>query len=183
MAERPASERHEWQIPLSQGEVDRCGLGVIDERAKRFSAAERRIAEHLGVRPEAVSESLGFLCAAGLAEKEKRGEGYRITQAQVHLDPASPLIPRHHANWRLMAIRQLENPRPESFHYSSVVSLGEQEVFEVQRILTEAIERIRQRVRESPAERKSDAACPARHECRLADKILHGVPLPLSTDP
>jgi hypothetical protein len=40
MAERPASERHEWQIPLSQGEVDRCGLGVIDERAKRFSAAE-----------------------------------------------------------------------------------------------------------------------------------------------
>ena len=27
LAERPASERHEWQIPLSQGEVDRCGLG------------------------------------------------------------------------------------------------------------------------------------------------------------
>jgi hypothetical protein len=25
MAERPASERHEWQIPLSQGEIDRCG--------------------------------------------------------------------------------------------------------------------------------------------------------------
>jgi hypothetical protein len=33
-------------MPLSQDEVDRCGLGVIDERAKRFSAAERRIAEH-----------------------------------------------------------------------------------------------------------------------------------------
>lgn len=51
MAERPASERHEWQIPLSQGEIDRCGLGVIDERAKTFSAAERRIAEHLAPRP------------------------------------------------------------------------------------------------------------------------------------
>ena len=24
MAERPASERHEWQIPLNQGEIDRC---------------------------------------------------------------------------------------------------------------------------------------------------------------
>ena len=47
MAERPASERHEWQIPLGQGEIDRCGLGLIDERAKTFSAAERRIAEHL----------------------------------------------------------------------------------------------------------------------------------------
>jgi hypothetical protein len=45
IAERPASERHEWQVPLNQGGVDRCGLGVIDERAKRFSPAERRIAE------------------------------------------------------------------------------------------------------------------------------------------
>ena len=61
MAERPASERHEWQIPLRQGEVDRCGLGVIDERAKRFSAAERRIAEHLaGPGAAVVSVSEGF---------------------------------------------------------------------------------------------------------------------------
>jgi hypothetical protein len=61
MAERPASERHEWQIPLRRGEVDRCGLGVIDERAKRFSAAERRIAEHLaGSGPAVVSVSEGF---------------------------------------------------------------------------------------------------------------------------
>ncbi len=61
MAERPASERHEWQIPLSRGEVDRCGLGVIDERSKRFSAAERRIAEHLAAQgPAVVSVSEGF---------------------------------------------------------------------------------------------------------------------------
>jgi hypothetical protein len=61
LAERPASERHEWQIPLSQGEVDRCGLGVIDERAKRFSVTERRIAEHLAdPGPAVVSVSEGF---------------------------------------------------------------------------------------------------------------------------
>ena len=61
MAERPASERHEWQIPLSRGEVDRCGLGVIDERSKRFSAAERRIAEHLAAQgPAVVSVPEGF---------------------------------------------------------------------------------------------------------------------------
>jgi hypothetical protein len=61
MAERPASERHEWQIPLSRGEVDRCGLGVIDERSKSFSAAERRIAEHLAAPgPAVVSVSEGY---------------------------------------------------------------------------------------------------------------------------
>ena len=61
MAARPASQRHEWGIPLSRGEVDRCGLGVIDERAKRFSAAERRVAEHLAdPGPAVVSVSEGF---------------------------------------------------------------------------------------------------------------------------
>ena len=61
MAERPASERHEWQIPLGRGEIDRCGLGVIDERSKRFSAAERRIAEHLAAPgPAVVSVSEGY---------------------------------------------------------------------------------------------------------------------------
>jgi Contact-dependent growth inhibition CdiA C-terminal domain len=61
MAERPASERPEWQIPLNRGEVDRCGLGVVDERAKRFSPAERRIAEHLAAPgPAVVSVSEGF---------------------------------------------------------------------------------------------------------------------------
>ena len=42
MAARPATERPEWGIPLSRDAVDRCGLGVIDERAKKFSPAERR---------------------------------------------------------------------------------------------------------------------------------------------
>jgi hypothetical protein len=61
MAERPATERPEWEIPLSRGEVDCCGLGVIDERAKKFSPAERRIAEHLaGQGPAVVSESEGY---------------------------------------------------------------------------------------------------------------------------
>jgi hypothetical protein len=61
MVMRPAIERTEWETPLSRGEVDRWGPGVIDERAKRFSAAERRIAEHLAGQGSAVvSVSEGY---------------------------------------------------------------------------------------------------------------------------
>ncbi len=61
MAARPATERPEWEAPLDRGEVDRCGLGVIDERAKRFSSAERRVAEHLAEKgPAVVSVSEGY---------------------------------------------------------------------------------------------------------------------------
>ena len=61
MAARTAVERSEWQAPLSRGEVDRCGRGVIDERGKRFSPAERRIAEYLARHGSAVvSVSEGY---------------------------------------------------------------------------------------------------------------------------
>jgi len=58
---KPAVERSEWQTPLLEGTVDRVGLGVVDERAKKFSSAERRIAEHLAAKGAAVvSVSEGF---------------------------------------------------------------------------------------------------------------------------
>jgi hypothetical protein len=61
MVTRAATERVEWEAPLRRGEVDRCDLGVIDERAKEFSPSERRIAEHLAVKgPAVVSVSEGF---------------------------------------------------------------------------------------------------------------------------
>jgi len=61
IAARAAVERSEWQDLLSRGEVDRCGRGVIDERGKSFSPAERRIAEYLaGHGPAVVSVSEGY---------------------------------------------------------------------------------------------------------------------------
>lgn len=44
---QPAAIRPEWQQPLALGQVDRVGNGVVDERARQFLPAERRIAEHL----------------------------------------------------------------------------------------------------------------------------------------
>ena len=50
----PAARRAEWQEPLARGEVDRVGLGVVDERARRFLPAERGTAEWLADRGAAV---------------------------------------------------------------------------------------------------------------------------------
>jgi hypothetical protein len=61
-AAQPATERPEWRTALDAGSVDRVGLGVVDERAKKFSPAERRIAEYLaadGFAVVSVSEGFG----------------------------------------------------------------------------------------------------------------------------
>jgi hypothetical protein len=60
---QPAVERSEWRTALDEGTVDRVGLGVVDERAKKFSPAERRIAEYLardGLAVVSVSEGFGI---------------------------------------------------------------------------------------------------------------------------
>jgi hypothetical protein len=62
-AAQPAIERSEWRTALDEGTVDRVGLGVVDERAKKFSRAERRIAEHLaadGLAVVSISEGFGI---------------------------------------------------------------------------------------------------------------------------
>jgi hypothetical protein len=43
----PAAERPEWQSALARGDVDRVGLGIVDERARKFLPKERRIADLL----------------------------------------------------------------------------------------------------------------------------------------
>ena len=62
-AAQPAIERSEWRTALDEGTVDRVDLGVVDERAKKFSPAERRIAEYLardGLAVVSVSEGFGI---------------------------------------------------------------------------------------------------------------------------
>jgi contact-dependent growth inhibition (CDI) system CdiA-like toxin len=50
----PAAERPEWQAALARGEVDRVGLGIVDERARAFLPKERRIASLLAEAGAAV---------------------------------------------------------------------------------------------------------------------------------
>lgn len=61
MTAQPAIERPEWRALVTAGDVDQVGLGVIDERAKEFSSAERRIAVFIAIDgPAVVSVSEGY---------------------------------------------------------------------------------------------------------------------------
>jgi Contact-dependent growth inhibition CdiA C-terminal domain len=62
-AVQSASEPSGRRTALDEGAVDRVGLGVVDERAKKFSPAERRIADYLaagGLTVISVSEGFGI---------------------------------------------------------------------------------------------------------------------------
>ncbi len=109
------------------------------------------VVECLNLPRATVSRALEFLLAHGLII-EKGGKlelGPRLT----HLESTSPLITRHHSNWRLKALQNMETIRNEELFYSAPMSLSLDDAQWVRSQLVQLIESVVQRVKISPAER------------------------------
>lgn len=120
------------------------------------------LSQRLSLPQERVDEVLAFLVDAGLAEKQGVAQ-FQIRNPVVHLAKSSPLIRRHHANWRLKTIAALESGAVrfssadsfENLHYSAVVTLSDDDLARVREILTRALAESLDVIRASP---EQDAA-------------------------
>jgi uncharacterized protein (TIGR02147 family) len=108
------------------------------------------IARELGLTPKKVSEILSFMLEAGLAA-QKHGR-YETGKVSIHLPNDSPMISKHHVNWKMQAIASLEREGPEELHYSSAVSIAKKDVPRIRAALVAAIESVRGIVQDSPEE-------------------------------
>lgn len=109
------------------------------------------VAKRLELPLSRVDEVLGFLVEMGLVAKS--GQKYQITRAQLHLDKASPLISKHHTNWRLRTLLALDQKMDEQkTHYSSVVTLSMKDYQRVREILATALADALKVITQSPEE-------------------------------
>ncbi|MCX6124789.1 MAG: TIGR02147 family protein [Proteobacteria bacterium] len=111
-----------------------------------------RLGQVLGLPMRRLLEVLDCLRELDLIEILPNGT-LRQTTKSLHLDKSSPLISKHHINWRVQAVRAIEQEAAQNFHYSSVVSLAEMDLPQVKAILIDAIEKIRAVVRDSKEEK------------------------------
>jgi len=97
-----------------------------------------------------VDEALKFLTRVQLVKNDR---GTLIPGiARMHLPHDSPIISKHHINWRLQAVRDLELRNDESLHYSSCVSLSKKDAVEIRKQLLSSIESIKAKIKDSPEE-------------------------------
>lgn len=116
----------------------------------RFSTA-RAISEYLNLDARTVNQALEFLIESGLVER--KGAGFRVGRATMHLGSDSPLISKHHENWRLQAIRSLEKgPKKNDLHYSSVNTLSKKDAMKIREFLTKVIVNAQDVIKDSPEE-------------------------------
>jgi len=111
---------------------------------------ERGMAKYLGLPVERVSAVLQFLLSVGLVVR-KEGR-YEVGTSHIHLEHDSPMISKHHVNWRLQAMHSLDQMRKPDLHYSSVISCSKADADEIRSVLVKAIEGVRAVVKESPNE-------------------------------
>jgi uncharacterized protein (TIGR02147 family) len=115
----------------------------------RFQSA-KSIAEYLGLDVLRANSAIQFLLETGLIEK--KGSHFRIGQKRIHLGSDSPLISKHHINWRLQAIRALEKDRKENLHYSSVVTILPSDALRVRELMTKTIGQAKSIIKDSADE-------------------------------
>lgn len=83
----------------------------------------KAISEHLNIPFEIVGKILNFLEQHSLITKDL--DSYKTTENWLRLSKDSPHIIKHHTNWRLRAISDLEIQTDNDLHYSGIFSIDE----------------------------------------------------------
>ena len=109
------------------------------------------LSERLRIDKKRIANALDFLITSGLIVRNTDGKmPYSIGEARIHLGVDSPLVSKHHINWRMQAVRALENPLQQNLHYSSAVSLSALDATVLREQLARNIEQLKAVVKKSP---------------------------------
>jgi uncharacterized protein (TIGR02147 family) len=138
-----------------------------EDRAKYFSAwyyaaihllltipsfrTRDAIHERLGLPLAVVDETLEFLTRVGFALQE--GGEYRPGPTIMHLGNDSPLLNKHHLNWRLQTMLHIDHASRDDLHYSSVITISEKDFHKVRELFVKTLESARTVINVSPEER------------------------------
>ena len=113
---------------------------------------EEGIASYFDLPLRRVNEIVQILTRVGLIKKSEVGT-LAVGSTQVYIGSDSPLISKHHTNWRFKAIDSLDRYKEGDLHYSSVISISKTDVERIRELMTNVIQQIRAIVRESKDEK------------------------------
>jgi uncharacterized protein (TIGR02147 family) len=98
-----------------------------------------QIAAKLSLPVEVVEKTLSFLEEKGLISEN--GGRYGIGKRRIVLGSSSPLLPRHHANWRMRAMQSVDHAKATDLRYSGVIALSRQDAARVRSVLLDALQK------------------------------------------
>lgn len=108
------------------------------------------VAKRLQLPIEIVIAKLKILEDIGLAQK--KGDYWSAIIKNIHIPIHDPSSLGHQIQWKLQSIVDLQNPKTEGLHYSSVYSLSLEDFQKIKSMMISFIEETRKRIELSPEE-------------------------------
>ncbi|MGZ3713698.1 MAG: TIGR02147 family protein [Bdellovibrionota bacterium] len=98
------------------------------------------IAKYLQMPLAQVQKILDFLLSVGLAQQN--GLHYNSGENRIHLGSDSPMISKHHTNWRMRAIQSLDRSSRDDLFYSGPISIAESDVEKIRGKILKLLEEV-----------------------------------------
>jgi uncharacterized protein (TIGR02147 family) len=98
------------------------------------------ISKRLKIPRATIRTILDFLFTHGLVKIEN--EKYKMAIQSTHLSANSPLVIRHHQNWRLKAFGKMENIEADELFFTSPVSIAKKDIPLVREKLVQALDEV-----------------------------------------
>ncbi len=108
------------------------------------------LSEFLNLPRSTVKRVVDFLLSTGLC-LEENGK-IKMGPQSTHLSNESPLVGRHHANWRQKSIERQSHTKPDELFFTSPFSIEEKDIAKIRAILVNAIDDSFKVIDPSPAE-------------------------------
>lgn len=97
-----------------------------------------------------ILNTIDFLFKTGLIER-KQGR-WIPTKKRIHISPEDPLIGVHHKNFRALAIKEMEEMKTGSVHYSSAMAISKVDALAIREKMMGFLSQIEKILRPSPEE-------------------------------
>lgn len=97
------------------------------------------ISRYFGMPNGGVARILEFLVESGLCFIDENHD-FRMAVRQTHLEADSPLVQRHHANWRLKAMHRHENLTEAELCYTGPMSLSFDDFGRIRELLVQLVQ-------------------------------------------
>jgi hypothetical protein len=111
-----------------------------------------KIAAKLGIELPLLNQVLEFLLSTGLCVAGP--DGIRPGPQMTHLEAASPLVSRHHGNWRIKAMERHPMLRvDEELAYTAPMTLSATDVAKIRALLADLVQKTDEIVGPSPSEK------------------------------
>lgn len=109
-----------------------------------------QISEIFNLTRTKAEEILTFLTQTGICERD--GAIYKMGKSVVYISNDSPLVVKHHTNWRMRAIQKMDTREPFELFYTSPMSMSLTDFKKIRELLAKTIESSLEICRASPAE-------------------------------